>query len=96
MGRTSDFYKKNPKAAAKRRKQQAKYQSSTKEKKKRAKRNAARRIMEKAGKVRKGDGKDVGHSKALSKGGSNRRSNLKVESRKVNRSKDKARGKRRK
>ena len=39
-------------------------------KKKRAERNRARRIMEKAGKVHKGDGKDVHHNKALSKGGS--------------------------
>ena len=41
-------------------------------KKKRAERNGARRIMEKAGKVRKGDGKDVHHTKALSKGGSHK------------------------
>lgn len=85
MGRTSDYYKKNPKAAAKRRKQQAKYQSSAKEKKKRAKRNAARRIMEKAGKVRKGDKLDVDHKRTLKKGGSNRKSNLRVMSRSKNR-----------
>lgn len=83
---TSSYYKRNPKAAAKRRKQQAKYQSSAKEKKKRAKRNAARRIMEKAGKVRKFDGRDVDHVKSLKKGGSNRKSNLRVTSRKKNRS----------
>ena len=39
-------------------------------KKKRAERNRARRIMEKKGVVSKGDGKDVHHKKALSKGGS--------------------------
>lgn len=39
-------------------------------KKKRAERNRARREMEKKGLVHKGDGKDVHHKKALSKGGS--------------------------
>jgi hypothetical protein len=40
---------------------QAKYNSKPEQKKRRAKRNAARRKMIKAGKVRKGDGKDVAH-----------------------------------
>lgn len=61
------------------------YQATTEQKKKRAKRNAARRKMEKAGKVRKGDGKDVNHKKPLSKGGSNNKSNLSVTSRAKNR-----------
>lgn len=52
----------------------------------RAKRNAARAAMEKKGVVSKGDGKDVGHAKALSKGGSNHSSNLRVESVRGNRS----------
>jgi len=43
-------------------------------------------VMEKEGKVKKGDGKDVGHKKALAKGGSNKRSNLKVTSAAKNRS----------
>ena len=38
------------------------YHSSPKQKKRRASRNAARRKMEQAGKVRKGDGKDVHHT----------------------------------
>lgn len=42
--------------------------------------------MMEAGKVKKGDGKDVGHVKALSKGGSNSKSNLKVQSASSNRS----------
>ena len=42
--------------------------------------------MKKAGKVRKGDGKDVDHKKPLSKGGSNKKSNLRVTSKKKNRS----------
>lgn len=40
---------------------QRKYNSSEKQKARRADRNASRAIMEKAGKVRKGDGKDVDH-----------------------------------
>jgi len=56
-------------------------------KKKRAERNRARRIMEKAGKVSKGGGKDVHHVKALSKGGSHK-DGLKVTSAANNRSFD--------
>jgi len=57
-------------------------------KKKRAARNKARAIMEKAGLVHKGDGKDVDHKKALSKGGTSVRSNLRVKSASANRSYD--------
>lgn len=39
----------------------ANYQGTDAQKKRRAKRNAARREMEKAGKVHKGDNKDVNH-----------------------------------
>lgn len=53
-------------------------------KKKRAKRNAARAKLMKEGKVRKGDGKDVGHKNGNAM--DNSRSNLKVQSRKSNRS----------
>lgn len=67
-------------------KEYAKYHKRKKQKENRAKRNSARRSMEKEGKVRKGDGKDVGHKKALAKGGSNSRSNLRVQSKKSNRS----------
>jgi len=62
------------------------YHSKPEQKKNRAKRNAARATMEKAGKVSKGDGKDVAHKKPLAKGGSNEKSNLKVASRSKNRS----------
>ena len=55
-------------------------------KKKRAKRNKARRTMEREGRVRKGDGKDVDHKRPLSKGGSNKKSNWRVVSRSENRS----------
>jgi hypothetical protein len=46
---------------------------------------AARRKMEREGLVKEGDKKDVGHKKPLSKGGSNSRSNLQVQSRSSNR-----------
>ncbi len=39
----------------------ANYHSSEKQKKNRASRNAARRSMERSGRVKKGDGKDVTH-----------------------------------
>lgn len=44
-----------------RRRAQAKYNSKPEQKKRRAQRNAARRKMIRAGKARKGDGKDVAH-----------------------------------
>ena len=51
---------------------------------KRVKRNAARRMLERIGLVKKGDGKHVDHKKPLSKGGSNKRSNLRVRDGKKN------------
>jgi len=66
------------------RRAQAKYQASEKQKKIRASRNKARRQMIREGLAKKGDGKDVEH-----KNGNpldNRRSNLKVGSRRANRS----------
>ena len=68
------------------RKEYDNYHSKPDQKKKRAQRNAARDMMEKDGKVKKGDGKDVGHKKPLAKGGSNKKSNLKVTSAAKNRS----------
>jgi hypothetical protein len=61
------------------------YQGTEEQKKNRAMRNAARRKAAEAGKVTKGDGKDVHHVKALSKGGTNK-NNLKVVSASANRS----------
>lgn len=63
-----------------------KYDGTTAVKKKRAKRNKARRMMEREGRVRKGDGKDVDHMRPLSKGGSSSRANLRVTSARSNRS----------
>lgn len=62
------------------------YTSKPEVKKKRALQNKARREMEKAGKVHKGDGKDVDHKVPLSKGGSTNRSNLRVVDSTTNRS----------
>ena len=62
------------------------YTSKPAVKKKRAEQNAARREMMKAGKVHKGDGKDVDHKRPLSKGGTNATSNLRAVSASENRS----------
>jgi len=62
------------------------YQGTPEQKKNRAARNKARAEAVKAGKASKGDGKDVGHKVPLSKGGTNKPSNHKVQSRSKNRS----------
>ena len=62
-----------------------KYHARSEQKKNRASRNAARAKMTKAGKVHKGDGKDVAHTKAFDKGGTNK-TGLRVESKAANRS----------
>lgn len=67
-------------------KEVAKYTSRPEVVKKRVAQNKARRMMEKAGKVHKGDGKDVDHKTPLSKGGGNSPSNLRVRSQHANRS----------
>lgn len=67
------------------RKEYDNYHSSPEQKKNRALRNAARQKLEDEGKVRKGDGKDVDHKRPLDSGGSNARSNLRVQSRAKNR-----------
>lgn len=61
------------------------YQGKPDQIKKRAQRNAARAKMMKAGKVKKGDGKDVAHVKAFDKGGNNG-TGLRVEPKSANRS----------
>jgi len=60
------------------------YQSTTEQKKRRASRNTARNRMLAAGKVKKGDGKDVSHKNGNPR--DNRKSNLKVVSAAKNRS----------
>lgn len=64
----------------------SKFQSSAKAKAERASRNSARRAALKKGRVHKGDGKDIDHIRGLASGGSNARSNIRVVSRKFNRS----------
>lgn len=59
------------------------YNSSEEQKKRRAERNASRRKMEAAGKVRKGDGKDVDHRNHNTKDQSSK--NLSVMSKSKNR-----------
>lgn len=54
------------------------YNATEEMKKKRAMNNAARAEMVKAGKARKGDGKDVDHIKPLRSGGGNHKGNLRV------------------
>lgn len=61
-------------------KEYADYHGKPEQKKQRAERNNARARMVKAGKVHKGDGKDVDHKKPLFNGGSNANSNLRVKS----------------
>tara|TARA_B110000495_G_C22873304_1_gene509282 strand:- start:510 stop:776 length:267 start_codon:yes stop_codon:yes gene_type:complete len=60
------------------------YHSKPTQKKRRANRNTARRKMTKAGKVRKGDGKDVDHKDRNT--ANNKRKNLKAVSKSKNRS----------
>lgn len=66
-------------------KEYARDHSSSKAKKQRATRNKARRTLMTEGRVSKGDGKEVHHKTALSKGGGNSKKNLQVVSRKRNR-----------
>jgi len=66
------------------------YHKSSKQKKRRAARNGARRKMEKAGKVRKGDGKDVDHKNHNPH--DNGTKNLKVMSKGRNRAKNLGKG----
>lgn len=77
--------------------QQRKYNSSPEQKKRRAQRNAARRQMEKEGKVRKGDGKDVDHKSHKARGNlNNSKSNLRVMDKSKNRAKNLGTGGRKK
>lgn len=65
------------------------YHSSAKQRKRRSDRNKARREMEKKGKVRKGDGKDVDHK---NKNTAQKGSNLRVRSKSANRADNRGKG----
>lgn len=77
---------------------QRRYNSSPAQKKRRAQRNAARRKMEREGKVSKGDGKDVDHkNKGATKGKlNNGNGNLRVKSKSANRADNRGTGGRKK
>ena len=79
-------YSRNMPAKKKRnyKKEYSNYHKKPKQKKRRANRNTARRKMVKAGKATKGDGKDVHHKNRNTK--DNRSKNLKVVSKRKNRS----------
>ena len=68
------------------RKEYDNYQGKPEQIKNRAERNKARAEMAEAGKVRKGDGKDVDHKTPIIKGGSNSPSNWRVQTKSANRS----------
>lgn len=76
--------KNSQKNTAARQAAQKKYNAKPEQVKRRTSRNAARAEMIKAGKVKKGDGKDVGHKNGNPK--DNKKSNLAVETKKANRS----------
>ena len=61
------------------------YHAKPEQKKNRAKRNAAREKMVKAGVVKKGDGLEIDHKKAIRNGGGNGRGNLRPLALKANR-----------
>lgn len=87
-------FKKNAKPASV---AQRRFNSSEEQKTRRAQRNAARREMEKAGKVRKGDGKDVDHKSHKARGKlNNSKSNLRVMDKSKNRAKNLGTGGRKK
>ncbi len=64
--------------------QENKYKKRPAQIKAREERNTARRSALKSGKVHKGDNKEVDHIRPLSKGGSNKKSNLRVVSAHLN------------
>lgn len=68
-----------PKSTKKELEYQKEYNARPENVKKRVANNAARREAIKDGRVKKGDGKEVAHKRALNNGGDNSPSNLKVQ-----------------
>ena len=62
------------------------YHGTEEQKTNRAQRNAARAKLLRSGAVKKGDGKDVHHNTPISKGGTNKGSNLVAQNKSDNRS----------
>ena len=75
-------------------KEREKYSGKPEQMENNRKRKAARRKLEKEGKVKPFDGKDVDHRKPLKRGGGNGKSNLRVQSASKNRSVRKTSGNR--
>ena len=80
------------KASASKQKYDKKFNAKPEQKKNRAARNTARRAALKAGKVTKGDGKDIDHKVKLANGGSKKLSNTRVRSASANRADNLSRG----
>lgn len=80
-------YKSNAKAASVAKRA---YNAQPEQKKRRAERNAARRDLEKQGRVKKGDGKDIDHKNHNTSDRSSK--NLRVISKSANRAKNLGRG----
>lgn len=74
-----------PKSTPQKLKYQKEYNARPEEVKKRVMNNAARREAMADGRVKKGDGKDVAHKKALDNGGTNGKGNTMVQDRSTNR-----------
>lgn len=74
-----------PKSTPQKLKYQKEYNARPEEVKKRVMNNAARREAMADGRVKKGDGKDVAHKKALDNGGTNNKGNTMVQDRSTNR-----------
>lgn len=74
-----------PKSTPQKLKYQKEYNARPEEVKKRVMNNAARREAMADGRVKKGDGKDVAHKKALDNGGTNGKGNTMVQDRAANR-----------
>jgi hypothetical protein len=66
-------------------KEYTEYQGKPEQITNRAERVKARRIMEKTGAAKKGDGKDVDHITPLKSGGTSAKSNLRMRSKSANR-----------
>lgn len=79
------YYDKNPETWQAKLAYDRKNNKKPKNRRKNRERKRARRALEKEGKVKPFDGKDVDHIRPLAKGGSNGRSNLRVIDKKRNR-----------